>query len=319
MLFGFVMAAMAGFLLTAVAQFTGRPPIRGALLAGLFLAWLAGRLAMALSPVLGVAVVAVLDLSFPLLLAALVAREIVASANWPNLVLVAVLGLLTIADGVFHGARAGLLDVAPATVVRDTLHLAALMITLIGGRIIPAFTRNWLAARDRAPLPVSRRPLEALVGAPSALSGTLAVLAGLVHAARLAGWRGLATWREPLLLVLHLGYAWLAFAYLVLGAALLDAGPSLSAGVHALTVGAMGTMVLAVMSRVALGHTGRALHASAPTVVGYALLTAAALLRMAATLGAGLSMIYLSGALWIAAFALFVGVYWSALTGPRVD
>jgi uncharacterized protein involved in response to NO len=335
LLFGFGGAAIAGFLLTAVSAWTGRIPVQGAKLGLLVAAWLLGRLAMTWEGESVAWLTALLELSFPVLLAAVVLREVVAGKSRNNYFLAGVVCLFPVTDLLYHLGYIGVLNSSIALIaIYLVLHLVMVLITLIGGRIIPSFTANWLRARQEKPLPRSAAWLErtiipltvavalADIWSPlPAVTGILALCAALAHGWRLANWRGLATWSEPLLAVLHLGYAWLVIGYGLLGSAELTAAVPRSAALHALTMGAMGTMILAVMSRVALGHTGRSLHAAHLTVTAYALVSLAAGLRITAPLtGAGyMALIDLSGAVWIAAFAIFSWVYWPILLRPRVD
>jgi len=240
--------------------------------------------------------------------------------------LILLLGMLDLLF--FAGASAG----SPAgqtLAIVAALHLASILITLIGGRIVPAFTRNWLQAHGAQRLPRSRAWLEtgvflatAAAGIAHALgllpaAGWLALLAGALHGLRLAGWRGLAAWPEPLLFVLHTAYAWLCAGYGLLGLGLLGVLP-LSLGLHALGVGAIAGMVLAVTTRVALGHTGRALHAAPLTVLAYTALLSALLLRLAAILmpAAAAPLLGLSAGAWAVVFLLFLVVYAPILLGP---
>lgn len=330
MLYGFVGAAMAGFLLTAIPNFTGREPVRGAPLAALALAWLVGRVAMASAGVLPAELVALLELTFPVGLALVVARELGAARNRRNYPLAVIVALFALADLGFHAAALGW---APGHLLYGlALHLVLLLVVVLGGRITPAFTRNWLAARGETRLPVSRAWLDRAALALTAAVGLAAVLApgspllavlaaatALAHAVRLAGWRGLATVREPLLLVLHAGLAWLVVGYALLALAAAGLLP-LGAALHALSAGGIGTMVLGVSSRVALGHTGRALHASPAVTLAYLLLGLGAALRVASAFagGAYLQMVTAGGLLWVAAWALFCVVYLPILAGPRV-
>jgi len=296
MVFGFGMAAVAGFLLTAIPNWTGRLPVRGMPLALLAMLWLAGRIAMLVPGA------ALLDLAFPAALIVVVARELLAGRNWRNLPMLGALALLFAGNLLFHlGIYAGL---------RLGIATLCMLIALVGGRIVPSFTRNWLAKKQpRAPLPAPEGWLDrgallltffALAAWVCELATWPAILAGLALAARLSRWRGLATVREPLLFVLHLGYAWLALGLILLG---LEA----PAALHALTVGAVGTMTLAVMTRASLGHTGRALVADAATVTIYALVTLAVLLRLASPFTGAQAVLVasLSGMAWSAAFATF--------------
>lgn len=312
MVFGFGMAVVAGFLLTAIPNWTGRLPVRGMPLAVLAVLWLAGRIAMLVPGA------ALLDLAFPVALIVVVARELIAGGNWRNLPMLAALLLLFAGNLLFHlGIYDGL---------RLGIATLCMLIALVGGRIVPSFTRNWLAkARPRAALPAPEGALDriallvtlialaAWVGHAS-FSSWLLLGAGVALAARLSRWRGLSTLREPLLVILHVGYGWLA-----LGLILLGFDPASTAALHALTVGAVGTMTLAVMTRATLGHTGRALAADGATVAIYLLVTLAALLRLASPLTGAHAVLVtsLAGLAWSAAFATFALHYGTFLIGVR--
>lgn len=333
MLAGFAGAVVAGFVLTAVANWTGRPPVSGATLGALVLAWLLGRLAMLTAGAWPPAWVAAADLLFPAGLTLLLTRELVAAGNRRNLVISAILAIWTLGVLAFHLDRGGLWPGARWPALLLMMHLLLLLITLIGGRIIPNFTANWLRQHrpDIAP-PASHRAVELVIlpvalatalsdlTAPSGiLTGLLGLLLAALHARRLSGWRGTATRAEPLLLVLHAAYAALALGYLLLAlSALLPAFPRSSA-LHLLTVGAISGMILAMMTRVTLGHTGRPLTAGPATVLAYALLAAAAITRTASPLAATLAqpLLDLSSALWIAAFLVFLITYAPPLLLPR--
>jgi len=332
MVFGFAFASVAGFLLTAIPNWTGRLPLRGAPLAALAFLWLAGRAAVLMSAKIGALPAALLDLSFPAALIAVVAREIIAGRNWRNLPMVAGLSLLATGSLLVHLHA---LDVAHYAEAGNRLGIAtlAMLIALVGGRIVPSFTRNWLArARPKGAMPaqgarfdiaalaVTFAALSSWVAAPQgAVTPWLALAAGIALAIRLSRWCGLATLREPLLFALHAGYGWLAASLLLLGAnGFLSLVPA-SAALHALTVGAIGTMTLAVMTRATLGHSGRPLSAGRGTTAIYALVTLAAVLRLAVPLaGAGaMALTWSAGAAWSAAFALFALLYGGLLTRPR--
>jgi len=331
MLFGFVVAAVSGFLLTAIPNWTQRLPVRGGPLALLVGLWAAGRLAMAFSTLTGPAIAAFVDLAFLAVFAATVLREILAGRNWRNLPMVVALLLLFLANFLMHLEFLGAAPTA-AGGLRLGVAVMVLLITLIGGRIIPSFTRNWLAKREAAALPapfgladklvmaITAPALLAWVLAPSWTgTGILLLLAGIASGARLARWRGLATGPEPLVWVLHLGYAWIPIGLVLLGLALLGIGLPQTAALHALTAGAMGTMTLAVMTRAALGHSGRPLTAGRATTAIYLLITLTAILRVVSPLAeaAYTALLGLAGLSWIAAFGLFVVAYWPVLTGPR--
>ena len=335
MLFGYVTAVIAGFLLTAIPNWTGRLPVCGRQLGGLFALWCAGRVAIGVSAWIGPAPAAALDLAFPAALCAVVLREIAAGDNWRNLPVAAIVAVLAASNGLVHLEVLGL---APTQYLGADLGLrlgiaaVAVLIMLVGGRVVPSFTRNWLAKRGEAMLPrpfgrLDRLAVAATVAAglawtfaPEApASGALALLAAALGGARLAGWRGHRTRAEPLVWVLHLGYAWLVAGFALLGAAVLVPALPQSAALHALTAGAMGTMTLAIMTRATLGHSGRALTAGPGTAAIYALVGAAALMRVLAPLTAldAALLFGLSGLAWIGAFALFVILYGPLLVGRR--
>jgi uncharacterized protein involved in response to NO len=331
MLFGFAAAAVAGFLLTAIPNWTGRMALQGVPLIVLASLWLAGRIACALSLWTGPAAVAIADLAFLAVLLLAIGREIVAGRNWRNLPMVGALSLLLASNLLFHLEA---LDIAPTADIGRRLGVAMLllMISLIGGRIIPSFTRNWLAKQDAAELPAAfgipdRVALGSaalalvswVVEAPPLFNGPLLIAAGIAAALRLARWRGLATVKEPLLLVLHLGHGWLAIGLVLLGASeLTDLVPA-SAALHALTAGTIGTMILAVMTRATLGHTGQSLTAGAGTTAIYVLVTMAALARISVWwLPADNDLLLkTAGLAWIAAFLLFLAIYGPMLLRPR--
>lgn len=332
LLFGFVACAVAGFLLTAIPNWTGRFPLQGMPLLGLVLLWLAGRVAVAVSAVIGPWIAALIDLSFLLALAGATVREIVAGRNWRNLPIVAAIILLLIGNALSHADAIGVIEAAGSD-ERFSIAVVIMLIALIGGRITPSFTRNWLAKRGSQALPTSFGTFDRLTLAVSAIGlilwtvasenvATLVCvgLAGLLNLVRLARWRGLATYSEPLLWVLHIAYLWIPLGLLLL--ALNYGWPAASSGaVHALTAGAMGTMILAVMSRATLGHTGRDLHAGAGMTIAYLLVTLAALLRVGAALWADYYMPMLTGAsvAWIGAFLLYLVVCAPMLLSPRVE
>jgi uncharacterized protein involved in response to NO len=332
MVFGFGAATVAGFLLTAIPNWTGRMPLQGGSLALLVLLWCAGRAAVLCSARIGAEAAMLADLAFPLCFLLAVAREILAGRNWRNLPMLAALSLLLAGNLLVHLEAVG---VAETAALGNRIGVATLLmlIAFVGGRIVPSFTRNWLAkerpeipapatfgAPDRAALALTALALVFWAAAPEAAAAPWAELAaGLALGFRLWRWRGAATWREPLLLVLHLGYGWLALGLVLLALDALSGLVPQTAALHALTVGAIGTMTLAVMTRATLGHTGRPLTAGPGTVTIYALVTAAALLRLAAPLGGAeyLLILSLAGAAWSGAFGLFALLYARPLALPR--
>ena len=330
MLFGFVQAAVAGFLLTAIPNWTGRLPLQGWRLALLALLFVAGRLAVTCSQELG-AVAAVIDVAFPAVLFVAVAREIVAGRNWRNAPVLAAIALFGTANGLTHLDALGLAATGPLGLRLGVATIIA-MIGLVGGRIIPSFTRNWLVKRESAALPVPFGRVDVAVMATtvaalaawvfasgSAAVGPLLAIAAVLNFVRLARWQGHRTGAEPLVWVLHLGYLWVPVGIALLAAAALTGAIPESSGLHALTSGAMATMVLAISTRATLGHTGRTLHAGPATMLIYVLATVAAVVRV----GAGfwtehyLSALTVAGFAWTGAFGLFLLVYGAMLLTPR--
>ncbi|MGE5564156.1 MAG: NnrS family protein [Bacillota bacterium] len=330
MLFGFVGAAVSGFVLTAIPNWTGRLPIAGKPLLALFGLWAAARIAVFFSSLVGTPLAAILDVGLYWTLAALAAREVLASKN-RNLPIVALIFLFGVADAADYAALAGLL--AADLGWKAAIALVVLMISVIGGRIIPSFTRNWIAKRKLGgKLPTQPQSLDLLVIASTALAlllwlafadrhltGYALILAAASQALRLSRWGGLRTLADPLAAILHLGYLWLPVGLALLGLSVAGAGVAASAGIHALTAGAMTTMILAVMTRASLGHTGRELAAAPLTVAAYACVTLGAALRVAASLtGPYAALLDLAGLFWAAALLLFLFVYAPILWRPRL-
>ena len=332
MVFGYGTATVAGFLLTAIPNWTGRLPLQGGPLAFLVLLWLVGRAAVLLSASIGPDSAALLDLAFPLVFLIVVAREILVGRNWRNLPMLTALGLLLLGNLLVHLDAVGL---APTAELGNRLGIATLLmlISFVGGRIIPSFTRNWLAKQhpdlpppaafdhfDRVVLALTALALTLWVFAPEgAVTPWAALAAGLALGVRLARWHGAATLREPLVWVLHLGYGWLALGFLLLALDRFEPLLPPTAALHALTAGAIGTMTLAVMTRASLGHTGRPLVAGRGTTTIYGLVTLAAVLRLLAPLGGAqyLLLLLIAGAAWSTAFGSFVVLYARPLLLPR--
>ena len=332
MLFGFVMAAVAGFLLTAIPNWTGRLAVRGRPLALLASLWLLGRIACLISADLPAWLAIVADLSFPVALLAVAAREIIVGRNWRNLPMTAPLAVFIIADLLMHLES---LDMPVPSGLGWRLGLAApiLLISVVGGRIIPSFTRNWLFKRHSARQPAAHGAVDsAAVGLLCAgiivwavlpdfrPAGMILVVAAIVNAWRLVRWAGGATWAEPLLFILHVAYAWVVIGTALLGLSILDAGVPVASAIHALTAGAIGTMILAVMPRVTLGHTGRDLTANRATIAIFVLINAAGITRVSASWNTDDMMILLalSAACWMVAFGLFEIVYGLMLLTPQL-
>lgn len=330
MLFGYLAAVMAGFLTTAVPNWTGRLPVVGWPLAALFGLWAAGRVAMLLAGPLG-ATAAVVDSLFLAVFAMVIWREVIAGRNWRNLVVCMLVSLFALANIGVHlrGAAPFVADLAQ----RLALGAPAMLIALIGGRITPSFTRNWLQQRRVASLPAPTSRFDQLVLVltaagllawiafpTAAIAGVLLAAAGVGNGIRLARWRGWTAMTEPLVWILHVGYAWLCAGLALLAASVLapDSVPT-SAALHALTAGAFGVMTLAVMTRASLGHTGRARTADAPTTAIYLAAIGAAVVRVVASFAIAMQSILLplAGALWGLAFLGFAAAYGPMLWSQR--
>ena len=327
MLFGFLPAAIAGFLLTAVPNWTGRLPVRGiplALLAGI---WLAGRFAVLISGILSKdhhGFVAMIDSAFLVTFAGLLAREILAGKSTKNLPVVAIVGALAGCNIAFHLATLEIIEVISSRqIALLAILLAVMLVTLIGGRVVPSFTRNWMASNNVMPLPASRDlvdqlgsllvPLAALLlltMPQSRFTGVFCIAIAVLHLYRLARWHGFATSSEPLVLILHFGYGWIGIGFFLAGLSVLTPNIPFVAAIHAFTAGMIGTMILAIMTRASRGHTGQTLTSDTGTSSIYILISLSALTRVASAIWGNPTWGYsLSGLLWIAAFTLFAILY----------
>jgi uncharacterized protein involved in response to NO len=329
MLYGFLPAVMTGFLLTAVPNWTGRLPLQGLSLGALVLLWIAGRVAIAVSGLTGWLLAAAIDVAFLSAVVILIVREIVTGKNWRNLRLVGIVAIFAAGNVAFHieSHLYGLADYS----TRVGLGAVVMLLALVGGRVIPSFTHNWLACHDprRLPAPFGRFDgltiaatlvaVTMFVGAPlSIAAGVVFMCVGTLHIVRLVRWNGYRTAREPLVLILHVGYAFVPLGFVLLGLAAFGVIVP-SAGVHAWTAGAVGVMTLAVMTRASLGHTGHELTASIPTQLIYLSICIAGFARIGAAVFAtwNAPLLHLSVLAWTAAFLGFAIVYGPLLSRPR--
>jgi uncharacterized protein involved in response to NO len=335
MLFGLVAAAIAGFLLTAAPVWTGRRALSGSPLMTLFGVWTLGRLAMLGAGRLPAALVAAVDVAFLPLVAGTLSRTVWRTGQWRNYGVVALVGALALANAAVHAQALGLTVVSAPRALRFTADLVVVLIVVIGGRITPGFTTNALIrlgvdARARSRPWLDRLAVAAvaalaavdLVAPRSVASGLLAAAGGVIVAARMSGWQTLRTWRDPLVWSLHAGMAWVVAGLFLLAAGDLGGSVPASAGLHALTAGAMGSMILAVMTRVGLGHTGRPLVLPKGAVGSLLLVHAGAAARVLGALAPAADryrLLLVGGLLWAAAFGLFALVYAPILTRPRPD
>ncbi|WP_068116806.1 NnrS family protein [Tropicimonas marinistellae] len=334
MIFGFASAALGGFLLTAVPNWTGTPAARRLFVTASGGVWLAGRFALWFSGSLPVGVVAVIDLAFLPILVTKIALQLVKRPKPQNVLFVVFLSIVWLGNLCVHLEWMELADDTLDTGMRVGLIGLAAMIGVLGGRVTPAFTRN---AMNRAEVPERLwpksnnvlegmamglsilLPLALLVSLPERVVGALAILAGMVQLARLTGWRGRWTVDKPILLALHLGMAMLGIGLLLWGLALEGIGSEVAA-LHILGIGAVGGMTLAVMSRAIMGHTGRELIAPEPVAAGYLLIAVSAAVRWVGSELSGdwyFPMVLASGGLWVLAFVLYVIAVWPIVTAPR--
>jgi uncharacterized protein involved in response to NO len=333
MLFGYGSAVVAGFLLTAVPNWTGRLPVEGSRLALLFLLWCIARAAFLAVSSLGVMSAVLIDSLFLPCVLLVMLREIVVGRNWRNFAPLAVVALFATANIAFHAEV--LLTGVPSVGFRAGVAALVVLIVLIGGRVTPSFTHNWLFRTGSAVLPgpfglvdklalaISGAALLLWIAAPVAkVTAIFFLAAAAALSVRLWRWEGIRTWREPLLLVLHVGYAFVPLGFLLVAISILLPGTLTgTAALHAWTVGAIGLMTLGVMTRATRGHTGHTLTASSITVTIYGSMVAAAVFRIAAGLfpQAYMGLLEVSAFAWIMAFSLFLIEYAPMLIGPRAD
>jgi uncharacterized protein involved in response to NO len=331
MLFGFAVAVIAGFLLTAVGNWTQRETLVGAPLLALAGLWVLGRVALAAGGLLPRIVVAGLDLAFLPALAVAIGRPLVATANRRNYVMLAVLAGLWLADLTVHLDALGVL---PGWRRRGNLlavDLVLVVIVIVAARIFPMFTRNATQVASIRAIPaldaVAAAAMIALTLLDAALPGArvtpvVAAVAAVAVAARSATWGARHTRTIPLLWILHLGHAWIPVGLALRAVAAWTPAVPVVLATHALTIGAIGGLTLGMMSRVALGHSGRPLTASRLAHASFVLVSLAALARTAIPLAHPAwyrASLFVAGALWTAAFAIFTVVYLPILATPRAD
>ena len=331
MLYGFVAAAITGFILTAIPNWTGRLPIKNKPLAILAFLWIVGRVGFLNIAIFGTAVTTLMDLPFLIVLVLVIAREIVSGKNWRNLPVIILISFFTLGNILVHLQIHEIIDSAELGIRLSTFVLSILL-ALIGGRIVPSFTRNWLAQNkaNKFPRPfgnfdkISLISLVVFVFAQIIIphhqaTSLLALLAGLLHGIRFIRWKVWMTLTEPLIWILHVGYMWLCVALVLIGLSGLTDFVPYTSSYHALTVGAFSTMILAVMTRASLGHTGRTIKATLGTTTIFIFITIAAILRVYEPFinESGTLILSLSGIFWTLSFALFIFIYFPILTQPR--
>lgn len=328
MLFGFAPAVLCGFLMTAVPNWTGRMPVSGRPLMALAALWLGGRLILTFPPPEAPLWPAVLlESLFLPLMAALFWREIAAGRKWRDLKLVGLVAVIAAANLWFHAAVLAGAD--PRAAARAAVAGYVVLILIMGGRLVPSFTRNWLARHrpgpvpapldsfDRATVALSVAALALWVAAPEtrATAGACALAAAL-NLLRLARWRGWRTWREPMVWGLHLGWLMVPLGFAAVALAVLR-GLTPAAALHVFAAGAIGGEMLAVMTRATRSHTGRATEATLPTTLAFLAIAASALLRVGAEFAAWNTLIAAAGAAWIAGFTLYIAEHARMLLAAR--
>jgi len=332
MMFGYTAAVMAGFFVTAVPNWTGTPEAGAQFVAISGLAWLLGRLAVWSSGILDPVLVALVDLAFIPILSTAIFGRLTAKSQLRNLIFLFLLSALLIGNLLMHLDWLGWPGGNAEAGVRLGIFASAAMITIIGGRAVPAFTRNALNKDGHAgTLPQSHpwldRPgillalattLACLPFVPPLILGWLCLAAGAVNLCRLSGWRSADTRGNPILWILHIAFLLLSLGYLVYGSSLLFEALPETAALHLVAVGAIGCMTLAMMTRASLGHSGRALKVPPAITIAYLAVIAAALVRTFGTASFDYYPVMLvSGALWLIAFGLYSWVFFPILTTPR--
>ncbi|MYM64481.1 NnrS family protein [Pseudomaricurvus sp. HS19] len=337
MLFGFVAAIMAGFLLTAVQNWTGVRSLNGKPLAALVLIWLLGRVVMLAPVAMPQALAIAIDLLFLPLAALWLTRPIIKTKQWHNIQFVPILLLMAVLNGLSHlsllqPASSNLLNSGFVGIAHSMILLVALVMVIMGGRVFPMFTANGTGTPRVAPLPWLERLAIASILASvvvsllpadtwAALQGTLFLLAGLSNIARALRWRPQVTLRVPLVWSLHLSYLAMCLGLILLGLVAFGILQQASIAYHAITVGGMGLMILSMISRVSLGHSGRPIVANRAVTLSLLLMAAAFITRVTGPLLATHYewVILLTGALWVAAYGLFTITYSRLLFSARAD
>lgn len=332
MLFGFVGAAIGGFLLTAVASWTQRPAVKDWRLMILTVAWLTGRVAFSLSSVIGPLLTALFDLSYPVLLFLFFTNEVVQAGDRRNYKVAIFLALFAFFNLLYQFEYTFFISILPKTSLRGGIMVTLLLVTTIAGRIIPNFTRNWLLKNrpdyHKTPTPLNLFDKVVMVITLSfavcwvlipyhPLTNYGAILTAILHLARLSRWCGWATRSDSFILVLHMGYLWIPLSLLLIGLSHLTGQIMFSASLHGLTIGTLLLLIVAVGSRAALGHSGRELKAFGAMPVSYYLISVSAIFRILATWPAfHLEFLVLSAVALILALLIFTYHYFPILTQP---
>jgi uncharacterized protein involved in response to NO len=328
MLYGFVAAGIGGFMFTAVANWTGRAPVQGLTLLTMCLLWIAGRVVMIVGGQLPLPIVTLIDISYLLMVAVVLGRELYLAGNKRNYILLGCVLLLLLSNIIYHLEIMGI--VPPGQWGnRAGIGTVLLLLSIVGGRITPAFSRNWLnRVKPGALLPAESNRFDVMVLVMmlsiiplwtlfpwSHITGYAFIGVGVLQAVRVLRWRGWAVIGEPLLLILHIGYSWISVGMVLSGAGILFGFPA-SAGLHALTTGAITTMILAVAARAGMGHSGREVESNQLLNLIFISITMTSVLRIMAAFSMSQFTIQLSGYLWILTFILFLVAMAPILLAP---
>ena len=334
MIFGYSAAALGGFLLTAVPNWTGAKAAPQRFIAVAAGVWLAGRAVMWWSGTLQASLVAIADLAFFPIMIAQIMSQLIKRPKPQNMVLVGFLGAIWVSNLVVHLEWMGVTEDSAAVGLRAGLFALCAMIAVLGGRVTPAFTRNamkragvaeafWPTSPNRIERPaillMAALPLALLIGLPAWVLGGMAAIAGILQCLRVAYWRPFWTWNQPILWSLHLGMLMLGVGLVSWGASQFALSSEVAA-LHVLGIGCVGGMTLAVMCRAILGHSGRPLIAPVAVAVAYGLIILAAGLRWVGSTLSGdfyFPMMLGAGGIWIIAFTLYLIALWPAISGPR--
>lgn len=331
MIFGYVVAVVAGFLLTAAKNWTGKQTLNGATLMLLVLLWLAGRTGALMAEALPLWLISLIDLSFIPILAVAVAVPIVHARNYRNLVFIGILLIYAVANGMFHLGTNAVFNNGETIGIYTGLYTVILLISVMGGRVIPFFIERGLSngfiAIKRKTIDVSSIALLIgfailhIAGVDGRLTAAVALAAAIAHGIRLAGWYHHGIWRVPLLWVLVTAYGWIVLGLLLMVPAMLGQ-LSVMLAIHAITVGGIGLVTAGMMVRVSMGHSGRKLHAPDSLVLAFILLNIATVVRVLVPIvlpGLYSDAVFVSAMMWGIAFMMFVvrmaPVYWL----PRTD
>lgn len=329
MLFGYTVAVIAGFLLTATGNWTGMKMINGWQLALLSVVFLFGRIAPFISS-LSYQTIAAIDLAFIPLVAFLVAVPVIKAKQWSNIVFVPLLLVMAAANLTVHLSAFGMIDTSVVSGSRAMLYLVIFLIVVMGGRVIPFFTergvegvttKKWIWIERFSPVSIILVVIADVIYADKILTAYVALFSAFIHFVRLAGWYSNKIWQVPLVWILQVAYAWFIVGFIIKGLSLVNVNLSLFS-YHAFTVGGIGIMTLGMMARVSLGHTGREMKLNGWMFYSFILINVSAVVRVFVPMflpDSYLHLIQVAGWLWVAAFVIYLVVYMPMWIRPRVD